>query len=255
MLHHKLSIMLSWLWSISLLLTACQSSPTRKTDDTAATPTVAWVSEEERAYLDSFIFLGESTTYHLKSRGVLSGGCDTTQVWAPPSGTLKLDATVETLEILYPETGELLPFSQALARKKPERILFCFGLNGAVTNIRRGSEYFKSCYLQLIQTVKENTPETQIILQSAYPVADNMDMSAYTVDRATLNRYIDQINGWTRQLAAENGLLYLDTASVLKDEQGDLRLEYQNGDGYHLTADAYRLILQYIASHPEGGIS
>lgn len=206
-------------------------------------------------YIDSFIFLGESTTYHLKSRGVLKGGTDTHQVWSNKLGTINLDATIESLEVVYPQTGEQLPLAEALRRSRPERILLTFGLNGAVDKIRRGEEYFKACYLSLINVIREASPDTDIILQSCFPIGRNMDMSAYTVDATTLNGYIDTINSWTLRLATREGLKYLNTSEVLRDSNGFLKAEYSSEDSYHLNTEAYRAILFYIRTHPyEEGI-
>lgn len=202
-----------------------------------------------QAYIDSFVFFGESTTYHLKSRGVLTGGTETKQVWGPPSGTVNLDTTVGSLKIVYPPTGEQLTIGEAVRREQPERMLLCFGLNGAVGNVRRGKDYFQSCYRIVIDAIKRNSPSTEILLQSAFPVAENMDMTHFSVDLDTLNAHIQTINGWTEELAEEYGIGYLNTAEILTDENGRLRMEYQNGDGHHLTAEAYQKILYYIRTH------
>ena len=200
-------------------------------------------------YIDSLIFVGESTTYHLKSRGVLRGGTSTEQVWSPRSGTMMLDMSTKNVRIVYPKTGELLTIAEAAAKSKPKYIVFTFGLNGAVQNINKGAEYFKSCYLSLINSVRKSSPDTKIILQSAFPIAENMDMSNYSISLRTLNEYIDRINKWSFELAEREGLHYLDTASALKNSEGFLRYEYQNGDGHHLTTDAYLKILEYIRTH------
>ncbi len=201
------------------------------------------------SYIDSFIFIGESTTYHLKSRGVLSGGKQTKQVWANESGTMKLDHTTSAQKIIYPETGERLTFSEAAKRKKPEIVIMTFGLNGAVQNISLGEEYFKKCYKSLIDAIRTASPSTKIILQSAFPVAENMDMSAYSVDLKTLNQYIRTINEWTYEIADDENCKYLDTDNILKDSDGNLKAEYQVGDGHHLTTEAYKQILYYIRTH------
>lgn len=200
-------------------------------------------------YIDSFVFLGESTTYHLKNRGVLSGGTKTLQVWGPKSGTLMLDSSTANCRIVYPETGEEIDIGAALKQKQPKYILLTFGLNGATANISKGSEYFKGCYGKLVDTIQSSSPDTAVIIQSCFPVAENMDMSGYSVNVSTLNRYIDIINSWSAQLAEERSLGYLNTAEILKDENGALRPEYQAGDGYHLTKDAYIEILKYIRTH------
>lgn len=204
-------------------------------------------------YIDSFIFLGESTTYHLKNRGVLSGGQSTKQVWGPKSGTLMLDSTTSSCRIVYPETNEEIDIGEAVRKNKPKYMLLTFGLNGASKNISNGAEYFKASYKKLIKTIQNASPDTVIILQSCFPVAKNMDMSSYDIEVSTLNKYIDVINSWTQELAQNMKIGYLNTAEILKDESGSLIFEYQAGDGYHLTADAYRKILYYIRTHAHSG--
>ena len=200
-------------------------------------------------YINSFIFIGESTTYHLKSRGVLSEGENTKQIWMPKGGTMTLDLTADKIKIIYPETGEELTFYEAASKKRPEYVIMSFGLNGAVQNIKRGENYFKTCYKKLINAIRSGSPNTKIILESAFPVAQNMDMSSYSVDLTTLNKYIDPINEWTYSIAEEEGCRYLDTSQILKDKNNNLRMEYQSGDGYHLNTEAYRQILYFIRTH------
>ena len=47
----------------------------------------------------------------------------------------------------------------------------------------------------------------------------------------------------------EENLKYLATNEILKDKNNNLKLEYQSGDGYHLTEEAYRQILYYVRTH------
>ena len=239
----KLSIIVAF--ALTLLLASC-AKPPRDLSDTEGSDDAFVQAEKAEDYIDSFIFFGESTTYHLKSREVLSGGKETTQVWAPRSGTASLDSTTASLKIVFPETGEEITLSEALKRKKPRRIMLTFGLNGATVKIKKGEEYFRTCYLSLIKKIRESSPETKIYLGSCFPISKSMDMSAYTVDALTLNGYIDKINSWTARLATDEGLYYVDSAPCLKGEDGFLKREYDAGDGYHLSAAAYEKILEYI---------
>ncbi len=200
-------------------------------------------------YLDSFVFLGESTTYHLINRGVLKGGKQTDQVWGPDSGTVNLDTSITSLRVRYPETGEYLTVREAAARKQPPYIVLTFGLNGAVQNVKRGKTYYQDCYRSLIREIQAASKDTKIILQSCFPVAENMDMRYYSVTVDELNAHIDTINAWVLELAESEGLRYLNTAEILKDENGRLLPDYQNGDGHHLTREAYVKILHYIRTH------
>ncbi len=214
-------------------------------DSTLLGPTEDYGQE----YLDRFVFFGESTTYHMKDRAVLLGGTDTLQVWGPDNGTVNLDATTPTLLLCYPDTGEHLTPAEAAEKKQPEYLVLCFGLNGAVQKVRQGEEAYQTCYRRLIDSLRAASPNTRIILQSAPPIAENMDMSRYTVSAEELNQCIDTLNRWTYALAEEEGLRYLNTAEILKDDAGMLRMDYQVGDGHHLTKEAYLAILTYIRTH------
>ncbi len=231
------------LLSISLFLASCSSNvsldntPTISTNESVNTDT---------EFIDKIIFLGESTTYHLKSRGVLKNGTKTLQVWGPKSGTLMLDTTTCECRIVYPDTGEELELSQALKRKKPEYMMLTFGLNGASTFISRGKEYLKFCYQKLTDTIRTFSPQTEIYINSCFPVAKNMNMSNYTIDSKTLNEYINTINSWAYEFAIKNGFVYIDTASLLKNDSGYLSEKYQAEDGYHLNVEAYKTILERI---------
>lgn len=251
MKNKKLSILLVLLIIIGYAFSSCAKNTTTAID-TAAEITVSSLKKTQdmgQEYIDSFVFLGESTTYHMKSRGVLKDGTNTQQVWGTKSGTLNLDTTIQSVRIVYPQTGEEITIADALKKSTPEKILLTFGLNGAVQKYQKGKEYFKDCYKALLDTIKTASPHTQIFIQSAFPIAKNIDMKSYTVDSATLNQYIDTINCWSAELALEYQIPFLNTAECLKGEDGYLRHGYQAGDGYHLTVEAYMEILNYIRTH------
>ena len=227
----------------AVLLTSCSSSTQKNSTPTSLTTETIKSNTE---FIDKIIFLGESTTYHLKSRGVLKNGTDTLQVWAPKSGTLMLDTATGECRIIFPDTGEELELSEALKKKHPEYMMLTFGLNGATTFINQGKKYLKLCYQKLTNTILAASPDTEIYINSCFPIAKNMDMSSYKIDAKTLNSYIDTINAWAFEFAIKNGLVYVDTASLLKDEDGYLCKEYQMEDGFHLNTSAYQVILNKI---------
>lgn len=224
--------------------------------------TVLFISAEDTAYLaptpdageeyqDSLVFFGESTTAHLKSRGVLRHGRETEQVWANESGTLLLSQKITSQTIRYPETGEHLTIGEAVARKRPTYLVLSFGLNG-ITGFARNTDRYLECYQALIDEVQRASPKTAIILQTVYPVTSPTDGSAWHFSQSPqeINRMIDTLNRSLPRLSEANtGVMIADSASVLRDESGALRAEYSIGDGIHLTASAYREILSYLNTH------
>ena len=252
----KSLILISVILGLSLTV-SCASDRTppsilAEADTPTKSATLPPTADMGDGYIDGFVFFGESTTYHLKSRGVLKGGTDTSQVLHDSSGSAILNPETYEMKLVYNDGDTPLPFGEAIAKRRPRYLLLTFGLNGATATVKRGRNYFFDCYRSLINAARNASPETVIILQSCFPVAENMDMSRYTVTVDGLNGHIRTINGWTLELCEAEGLSYLDTQEILSDENGRLRLEYQAGDGYHLTAEAYQKILEYIRTHAYG---
>lgn len=194
-------------------------------------------------YIDSIIFLGDSRTYGLKAYKMLRDGKETTQVWTPLSGTLTINA-VSTKKIYYPAMDSEVLISEAAADAEPKLMVISLGFNYASGALSKDKQqtYFINEYSKLIDIIKENSPETIIILQSLYPVYSPM----YD---AINNEMVNERNAWILETAESKGVYYLDTQSVLRDENGDLPEKYQNGDGYHPNEAGYKIILDYIKTH------
>jgi len=202
---------------------------------------LAVTDDAGKDYLSKIIFLGDSTTYGLKSYGMLTAGKDTTQVWTPASGTLTLSQT-GIATIVYPNTKEELLISEAIERSHPEIMVITLGVNG-VSFMKE--DYFKSEYKKLVQNIQKISPDTKIILQSIFPVA-----ASYKNQDQINNDKINAANLWILDIAAECGVKYLDTASALVGSDGYLPESLHNGgDGMHLNADGFKIELDYIRTH------
>ena len=175
------------------------------------------------------------------SQEMLSGGKDTLQVWTPSSGTLALfNQTWAT--IVYPETGEEIPITEAVERRQPEYLVLTIGVNGVSM---MDEEQFKADYIDLVQRIQKVSPDTKIICNSIYPVQASYEAK----DNGINNTVIERANGWIKQIAEETGTRYLDSASVLKGEDGCLNPDYGNGDGIHLGPAGFEIVLNYIRTH------
>lgn len=197
-------------------------------------------------YIDSIIFLGDSTTYHMLSREVLSGGKNSKQVWTGKEGYLNLDSKIRNSLIVYPDTGEEMTIEQAVTAKKPARMVITLGIDYGVAWLTDSE--FETYYKRLVEIVKSASPETKIILQSIFPVSKD-----YEADHPkTTNAAIDAKNKLVQKVAAECGVRYLDTASVLKGTDNCMLPAYDAGDGCHYKVQAYQAILKYIRTHAYG---
>jgi len=71
------------------------------------------------------------------------------------------------------------------------------------------------------------------------------------VDGKTVSEYTKTLNQWLPEIAAAHeNVRFVDTASVLTDDNGCLNAAYDiSGDGIHLTTEAYEKILTYLRTH------
>lgn len=243
-------LVLLGLFTVILLVTLAPDSPAEDPADTGHTPgvsepvddgvTLPLTPDAGLAYQDRLTFVGDSLTAHLASRGVLSGGQATTQVWKTENNMLNLNSEVTSAKIIIPGTGELMTIADAAAELEPEILIITLGTDWGVSYLTEAD--FKACYSDLVQAVQKASPKTTVILQSIFPVTAgcvNLD-----------NAKIDTANTWVKAIAAENGCHYLDTQSILKDDKNNLKDEYCNSsDGIHMGANAYVAILEYIRTH------
>lgn len=201
---------------------------------------LAETADAGAGYLDKLIFLGDSTTYGLKAYEVLSGGAQTTQVWTPANGTLTL-SNQSIATIVYPETGEEIPITDAVERKKPEYMVLTLGVNGVSF---MDEENFVREYTDLVKRIQETSPDTKIILNSIYPVA-----ATYEHQKDINNDKIRAANVWIEQVAENTGVRFLNTFEVLVGPDGYLPEAYHNGDGIHMNTTGFNIILDYIKTH------
>ena len=197
------------------------------------------------AYQDSLTFVGDSLTAHLIARGVLSGGTATTQVWRTESNMLNLKPGITAQKIIFPgpgtQTGSLMTVAEAAALAKPKILVVTLGTDWGVAYFDK-KEDFVACYAEFVTSIKAASPSTTVVLQSIFPVTAGC--------RVLNNQQIDRANDWVKAVAVETDCYYLDTQSVLKDENGYLNAEYCNStDGIHLGVKGYEAILAYIRTH------
>ncbi len=199
-----------------------------------------------QGYIDRMVFVGESTTAHLRSRGVLSGGTATNQVWSNKENTMTLDLNILQKTIRYPATGQNMTIPEAAALAKPDYIVLSFGLNGIHTFVANEGLY-QVAYGKLIDAIHMTSPETVVLLQTIYPVAKNQ--TTFSEGAVMVNEYIRRLNECLPAIAEQHGAYVLDTACCLSDRNGMLRSDFQNGDGIHLSTGAYHEILSYLRTH------
>lgn len=195
--------------------------------------------------LKDVVFFGDSTTYGLFYYNVNNDGrhgknhktLQSSQIWVPKDGTFYLRNLLTSRIAL--SDGRSLTLAEAARTLQPKYLVITVGINGLCSWTE---ESFTRYYEKMLELVKNNAPSTTILLQSVFPSASNIsgNLVGFTNDK------IDRLNTWIAAIAEKHHLTYLNTARVLKDDQGFLRQEYQNGDGLHLNTQGFNVILQNV---------
>lgn len=193
-------------------------------------------------YVDSMVFVGDKTISAMKTAGVLKDGDATKQIWSGKDGDLPLDFNVSSAHIVFPYTESEISIPDAAKEIKPQYMIITLGINNG---IRCSEEKFKEYYGKLIEAVREVSPDTRIILQSIFPISKSYEKN----NSGVTSEKIDKANLWTLELAESYGARYLNTASILKDQKGYLKQEYDSGNGIILNNDGYNAVLNYIRTH------
>ena len=105
-------------------------------------------------------------------------------------------------------------------------------------------EWFIRDYTALVQSIQAASPDTKIILNSIYPVADS-----YKYKNEISNEKINAANGWIEQIAADTGCRFLNSREAIVGADGNLPETSQNGDGIHLTGETFQQVLAYLRTH------
>ncbi len=206
-------------------------------------------------YLQNCLFLGDSRTLGLADAGLLPAENVFAENGINPVDYLDTVWEVEQPEAAEEETAaEEAPAEEAAeepagktidqiaAERKPDRIYIALGVNGVgFMNTADMNEALTT----LIERLLEASPDSDIIIQSVLPVNES------TIgDDALTNGAITQYNIELMNLATQCNVYYLDASTAMVDEKGNLKAEYDAGDGLHFNADGNQTILTQILNHP-----
>ena len=126
---------------------------------------------------------------------------------------------------------------------RPKNIVLLIGVN----DISRGVEedIIVSNVDQIIKDIKENLPNTNIYLESVYPV-NNI---RFNRSRSKIKNYkIVSLNEQYKLIAKRYGINYIDVYSSLLDDQGNLNIIYTK-DGLHLNLQGYIAVTNVLNNY------
>lgn len=202
--------------------------------DNTSSALLAETADAGTEYLDSTLFLGDSNTVRLYNNGLISlqqlcakEGIGTQVALNEGIVTFKNDTTHYTI-------------AQAVAKMKPRRVVMTFGTNDTGMEVAD----FISNYTALVQAIQEAYPYTDIIVNTVPPIPENHSNYPH-MDQAK----IDDFNMALLNMCEQLGVKFLNTAEVLKGENGYGQPDYYTDGDIHLKSAGLKAALNYLRTH------
>ena len=215
-----------------------------ESSQSASSPAVLRTTPDYGAYYVNYmIYIGDTTISHMQSDGALKENEEPKQIWSGADGSLPLSKGIDKTGIILPQSGKEMSIVDAMTTLKPEYVLITLGAENGARYCTE--EQFKSYYISLISAIKESSPGTKIILNSIFPISFKYEF----LNKGISADKIDKANTWITEIAEEQSVKYLDSASALKNSYGYLDKKYDSGDGLHLSPEGYDVFFQYIRTH------
>jgi len=198
----------------------------------ATFPTYYWQKSTQFQMLPitqkSILFIGDSLTDGAEWATLFNG-----------TNTLNFGISGETSAGVINRLPEIV-------RHRPAKIFLMIGINDLARNISVDSIFFNTSLI--IKYLKENSPGTEIFVQSVLPVNDIFK----TFTAHTSKRYsIEKLNLKLSDSAEFLGYQFLNLYPSFVGEKGRLNSDFTN-DGLHLTGAGYILWKNLIYPHLRG---
>ena len=189
----------------------------------------------EDDYFADVLFLGDSRTHGLQ----LYGGLTTGTYFHAVGATVESVFSKATQEI---EGGKKVPMVDALAGLECSKVYVMLGVNELGWPM---AEKFGEQFGLLVDRIREELPEAEVVIQSILPVSAKQDAKKSYVN----NKRIVVYNTILEELAQEKQCPYLNVAEAVADETGCLQSNLTS-DGVHLNIAGSKEWVAYLKSHP-----
>ena len=141
----------------------------------------------------------------------------------------------------YETTGMQTGMEKAMKFANPMLLYICLGMNDVnETN----TDTFTEQYRDLLKKLHKICPNCLIVVQSITPVASTNEYPKIT------NSAIKSYNAKLKQMVTELGredVIYFDAYSSLLNDEKQMDLKYDAGDGLHINTDAYKKLLEDLS--------
>ena len=171
----------------------------------------------------NYLFLGDSITYYYDLDKYYEG--------LPVVNSGISGDTTE--DILNDMKGRVFDYN-------PSKVFLLIGTNDLIHDI--SVDDIVSNIEKIIDEINSNKPQTQIYVESVYPVNDNLDEDMVDVRN---NDDIMKINEKVKEYCDKNDYIYINMYDKLLDDDGNFNEEYTD-DGLHPNSRGYEVITDEI---------
>lgn len=191
------------------------------------------------SYFDNAVFLGDSLTQGLQ---IYDTGLPNAHYCAYRG--VGPSAVVNGTTCTRVDGVQEVPLD-AMVSYAPESVYILLGTNVLTQDTDYTS--FLNYYSLMLDRIRNLLPDADIYVQSITPVRPEVSADAKHAGMYAA-RFI-RVNNDLAALAVEKGCYFLDLWEVLADENGDLKAEYAQPDGYHLLPAGYTAWVEYLRTH------
>lgn len=191
------------------------------------------------SYFDTAVFLGDSLTQGLQ---IYDTGLPNAHYCAYRG--VGPSAVVNGTTCTRVDGVQEVPLD-AMVSYAPESVYILLGTNVLTQDTDYTS--FLNYYSLMLDRIRQLLPDADIYVQSITPVRPEVSADAKHAGMYA-ERFI-RVNNDLAALAVEKGCYFLDLWEVLADENGDLKVEYAQPDGYHLLPAGYTAWVEYLRTH------
>lgn len=188
-------------------------------------------SNNERTFGNNVAFIGDSRTQAFLMYAGVNEAIDYTNVG------LMVDTAV-TKKFVKADKGEKVTILEDMAKRNIDTVYIMLGVNELGW---RYSNIFIDKYGKLIDLIRQINPNCEILVQSIIPLtktkSDNDDIYK--------NEKVKEYNDLLKEMSKEKNVKYIDVASVLSNNNGDLP-EEASSDGVHLNKEYCLKWLDYL---------
>ena len=191
----------------------------------------------DRSYFNDACFLGDSLTQGMQ---IYSTGLPEASFCAYKG--IGPNAVVNSTTCTRRDGVKEIPM-EVLTAQQPKVLYILLGTNV----LNRDGDYssFLTYYRLMLDMIAQALPNTQIYVQSITPVRPEVRASHPGLYKERLCEINDELSA----IALEKGCAFLNLWEALADENGDLKAEYAQNDGYHVKPEGYTAWVDYLRTH------